>query len=233
MTTQAASITIGNGGMSKIFTSTVTDGQWSTPLLDTISQVNIGILTPNTTYAWAQAEYASGVMAWRLQRADNLSVSRRGFGVLAGQNCMSEAAMPPVRINPTDILTVYALPIDGTAAKSNCLAWVETTKGTTLFGATAIADSTATEIKSIINEMTLGDEFFNSTMRSIVVQLEDGATLDTVQILDAQGGVQWTAQGNVRGALPASRSNEYNLMVSGMGLNITKGYSLKVTCITG
>ena len=215
--------------MSKIFTSVVTDGLWSLPLLDTISQQNLGILTPNTTYNWAQAEYASGLMAWRIQRSDNLAVSRRGFGVLAGENCMSEASMPPTRITPTDILTVYALPSDATPAESNVLAWIDTTKGTELFGIGSLPDNVATEVKSVINGMTLGDSFFNSTMRSITVQCEDGCTLDKVEILDAQGGVQWTALGNVRGTGPASRSNEYNLMVSGMGLSITKGYSIKVT----
>ena len=232
MTTQAVSVTIGNASMSKIFQKTVNDAQWSLPLLDSISQQNIGILTPNTVYNWAQAEYAAGLMAWRLQRSDTLSVSRRGFGVLAGQNCMAEASMPSTGINPTDILTVYALPVDGTANQSNCLAWITTTKGTELFGATDIPDSTATEIKSVINGMTLGDAFFNSTMRSITIQLEDGAQLVDVSIIDAQGGVQWVAQGGFRGASTSSRSNEYNLMVDNMALLITKGYSLKVQTIT-
>ena len=232
MTTQAVSITIGNASMSKIFTATVNDSQWSLPLLDSISQQNLGILTPNAVYSWAQAEYAAGLMAWRIQRSDNLAVSRRGFGVLAGQNCMSEAGMPPTRINPTDILTVYAEPVDATPNQSNVLAWIDTTKGTELFGATAVGDMGDIQIKSVINGMTLGDAFFNSTMRSITIQCEDGCTLDSVEILDAQGGVQWTAQGNVRGAGPASRSNEYNLMVDGMALAITKGYSIRVNTIS-
>ena len=215
--------------MSKIFTATVTDQQWSLPLLDTISQQNLGILTPNAVYAWAQAEYTAGLMAWRIQRSDNLAVSRRGWGVLAGQNCMSEASMPPTRINSTDILTVYAEPVDAVLGQSNVLAWIDTTKGTELFGVNSVVNDTPTEMKSKINSMTLGDSFFNSTMRSITIQCQDDSVLDKVEILDAQGGVQWTAQGNVRGTGPASRSNEYNLMVSGMGLSITKGYSIKVT----
>ena len=229
MSTQAVSITLGNPSMSKIFTATVTDQLWSLPLLDTISQQNLGILTPNAVYNWAQSEYAAGLMAWRIQRSDNLAVSRRGFGVLAGQNCMSEASMPPTRISPTDILTVYALPSAELLGTSNVLAWINTSKGTELFGVNDALNDTATEMKSVINSMTLGDSFFNSTMFSITIQCQDGATLDKVEILDAQGGVQWTALGNKRGTGPASRSNEYNLMVDGMGLSITKGYSIKVT----
>ena len=218
--------------MSKIFSATVTDAQWSNPLLDTISQQNIGILTPNTVYSWAQAEYAGGLMAWRIQRSDTLSVSRRGWGVKAGQNCMTEALMPPTKISSTDILTVYALPLDATANQTNALAWIQTTKGTELFGAVDIPDSTDKEIKSVINDMTLGDSFFNSTIQSISVQVEDGATLVDVTIKDAQGGVQWVAQGNVRGASVASRSNEYNLMVSGMGLTVGKGYKMFISTVT-
>jgi hypothetical protein len=201
-------------------------------LLDTVSSQNIGILTPNTVYSWAQPEYAAGLMAVRIQRSDTLAVSRRMFGVKAGQNCMVESGIAPVAINPTDILTVYALPVDATANQTNCLAWITTTKGTELFGATDIVDSTDTEIKSVINGMTLGDAFFNSALRSITIQLEDGAQLVDVSIIDAQGGVQWVAQGGFRGASTASRSNVYNLKVEGMGLNITKGYSIKVQTIT-
>jgi len=232
MTTQAVTVTMGNPSMSKIFGATVTDGQWSTPLLDTVSSQNIGILTPSTVYSWVQPEYAAGLMAWRIQRSDTLSVSRRGFGVKAGQNCMESSGIAPVAINPTDILTVYAHPVDATANQTNCLAWITTTKGTELFGATDIVDSTDTEIKSVINGMTLGDAFFNSAMRSITVQLEDGAQLVDVSIIDAQGGVQWVAQGGFRGVSTSSRSNIYNLKVENMGLMITKGYSIKVQTIT-
>ena len=232
MTTQAVTVTIGNGSMSKIFGATVTDAQWSTPLLDTISSQNIGILTPNVIYNWAQAEYAGGLMAWRIQRSDTLNVSRRGWGVKAGQNCYESSLMPPTRINPTDILTVYALPVDATANQTNALAWITTTKGTELFGATDIPDSTDKEMTSVINGMELGDAFFNSVMQSITVQCEDGATLVSVTIKDAQGGVQYTVQGNVRGASVASTSNHYNLDVSGMNLQIGKGYKIFVQTVT-
>ena len=232
MTTQAVSVTIGNGMMSKIFGATVTDAQWSTPLLDTISNQNIGILTPNTVYQWAQAEYAAGLMAWRIQRSDTLSVSRRGWGVKAGQNCYASSMMPPTRINPNDILTVYALPVDATANQSNALAWITTTKGVELFKAVDIPDSTDKEMKSAINDMELGDSFFNSLLQSITVQCEDGATLVHITIKDAQGGVQYTVQGNVRGASVASTSNHYNLDVSGMNLQIGKGYKIFVQTVT-
>ena len=231
MTTQPVTITLGNSSMSKIFGATVTDGAWSLPLLDTISAQNLGILTPGTVYNWAQAEYNTGVMAWRIQRSDTLLVSRRGFGVFGGQNCMAEASMAPTRINPTDILTVYAQPLSGDDFTSNVLAWITTTKGTELFGAAA-GDGFDTEMNSVINQMSLGDAFFNSTMRSISVQIEDGAQLVDVSIVDGQGGVVWVAQGGYRGATGSSRSNEYNLMVDGMGLQVGKGFKIRVRTIT-
>ena len=38
-------------------------------------------------------------------------------------------------------------------------------------------------------------------MRSITVQIEDGAQLVDVSIVDGQGGVVWVAQGGYRGQL--------------------------------
>ena len=232
MTTQPVTITLGNSSMSKIFGATVTDGAWSLPLLDTISGQNLGILTPGTVYNWAQAEYNAGLMAWRIQRSDTLARISPWLRCLWWAELYGEASMPPTRINPTDILTVYAQPVDATANQTNTLAWITTTKGTELFGANAVADSFDTEMKSVINQMTLGDAFFNSTMRSITVQIEDGAQLVDVSIVDGQGGVVWVAQGGYRGATGSSRSNEYNLMVDGMGLQVGKGFKIRVRCIT-
>ena len=118
MTTQATSITTGSPSMSKIFTDTSTDGVWSGNVLtDSIAGQSIGILIPNATLTFAQAEYEAGLMAYRLQNAQTLAVSARGWGVKAGANCMSEAGIGPVRVSPNDILTVFPLPVDATAQK--------------------------------------------------------------------------------------------------------------------
>ena len=87
MTTQAVTITTGDGSMSKIYSDSSTDGVWSgNVLLDTISQQSIGILVPMSTLTFVQPEYEAGAMAWRLQNAQTLAVSQFGFGCLAGQN---------------------------------------------------------------------------------------------------------------------------------------------------
>lgn len=229
MTTQATSVTTGNASMSKIFTDTSTDGVWSGNVLtDSISSQSIGLIIPNATLTFAQAEYEAGCMAWRLQDAQTLRVSARGWGVKQGQNCMGSSMIPPVRVRPNDILTVFPLAVDGTANESNALAWITTTKGTELFKGENIVNATATALKTAVNDLTLGDAFFNSRLTSFSVQCEDGCTLDSVQIVDEMGGVVYTAQGNVRGLSPASRSNHYNIDVSGLNIGIGKGWSFRI-----
>jgi len=230
MTTQGVEITVGNSSMSKIFTDTSTDGQWSGNVLtDSIAGQSLGILIPNATLTYAQAGYNSGAMAYRIQNAQSLRVSARGFGVLNGQYCMSESSIGPVRVNPNDILTVFPVPAAAGAA-SNVLAWVETTKGTELMQAVEADDGAAVPLTTAINGQTLGDAFFNSTLRSVKVQVQDGHSLTQVQVVDEMGGIVMTLQGGFRGASTASRSNEYNLYTSGLGIGIGKGWSLKVVC---
>jgi len=230
MTTQGVEITVGNSMMSKVFTDTSTDGQWSGNVLtDSIAGQSLGILIPNATLTYAQAGYNSGAMAYRIQNAQSLRVSARGFGVLNGQYCMSESSIGPVRVNPNDILTVFPVPAAAGAA-SNVLAWVETTKGTELMQAVEADDGAAVPLTTAINGQTLGDAFFNSTLRSVKVQVQDGHSLTQVQVVDEMGGIVMTIQGGFRGASTGSRSNEYNLSASGLGIGIGKGWSLKVVC---
>lgn len=233
MTTQDVSITTGNGMMSKIFTDSATDGVWSGNVLtDSISGQSIGLIIPNATLTFAQAEYTAGLMAWRLQDAQTLNVSARGWGVKAGQNCYHSSMIPPVRVRPNDILTVFPLPVDGTANESNALAWITTTKGTELFKAENVVNNTATAMTSAVNNLTLGDAFFNSRLLSFSVQCEDGCTLDSVQIIDEMGGVVHTLQGSVRGLSPASRSNQYNIEAKGLNIGIGKGWSFKIITVS-
>ena len=70
MATQNTEITVGNSMMSKVFVDTSTDGQWSgNVLLDSIAGQSIGILIPNSTLTFAQAQYTAGLMEFRLQNA--------------------------------------------------------------------------------------------------------------------------------------------------------------------
>jgi hypothetical protein len=91
-------------------------------------------------------------------------------------------------------------------------------------------DGAAVALTTAINNQTLGDAFFNSVLRSVKVQVQDGHSLTQVQIVDEMGGIVMTIQGGFRGASTGSRSNQYNLDASGIGIRIGKGWSLKVVC---
>ena len=83
----------------------------------------------------------------------------------------------------------------------------------------------ATEMKTVVNEQTIGDSMFNSNLASVHVQAEDGATVDSIDIIDNSGGtvitpVRWCSWWFQ--VVPMSL--EYNLKVDGMALPIGKGF---------
>ena len=228
MTVQTCTITTGNPNFSKIFTDSSTDGVWSgNVLLDTIASQSIGILIPNSTLSWIQPEYEAGCMAWRLQNAQTLRVSSYGFGAKIGLNMPSPLPMGPVRINPNEILTTFPLAAAG-VGNTACLAWVGTTKGTELFFDATLPDGVSTAVTTAVNGQTLGDAFFNSTLQKLCVQVQDGATLTSVEIIDEMGGVVMTLKGAPRGGSSGANSATFNLETLGLSINIGKGWSLKV-----
>ena len=230
MSEQAIQATVSNPSMGKIFSKTATDDVWDgNTMTDTLSSQQIGILMPSTSINRIQLQYTAGLCAWRLQNSATLTFQRFGFGVKDGLACYQSSAIQPYTINPNDILTVYPLPIEATLNQTNALAWVKTTKGVELFEAKAIVDGTATEMKTVVNEQTVGDSMFNSTLQSIHVQAEDGATVDSVEIIDNSGGTVLTLFGGVRGDTIGATSLTYNLRADGLSVAIGKGYALKIT----
>lgn len=230
MTTQAVKATVGSGTFSKIFTLTATDDQWDgNSLTDSISGQPLGILIPRAMINNLSMQYADGLMAWRIQSAQTLQVKRLGFSSKTGYSCYKTNRMQPYTIAPDDILSVYPLPMDSDQGQSNCLAWVSTSKGTELFEAKNVADSTSTAMTTVVNNQTLGDNQFGTVLRSIMVQAEDGATVDQIDILDNSGAVVFTAFGGTRGDSSGQQSLLYNLHVDGLNIGIGRGWSLKVT----
>lgn len=230
MTTQAVTATIGNGRMSKVFGGTVTDGVW-TNIRDTLSDTNLGILIPRAPVNFVQAEYAAGLMAYRIQNAQSLAVSRRGWGALEDYSCFKSSMIPTYAIGPDDMIQVYSQPVAATD-ETNALAWVHTTKGVELYEALGVADNTATAMTTALQNQTFGDAAFNSTLTQISICLNDGANLDKVEFIDSAGGVVLTIQGDQRipnATTGGGTSAYYNLMVPGMGLQVTKGFSMKIT----
>ena len=233
MTTQAVTATIGNGRMSKVFGGTVTDGVW-TNIRDTLSDTNLGILIPRAPVNFIQAEYAGGLMAYRIQNAQSLQVSRRGWGALEDYSCFKSSIIPTYSIGPDDMIQVYSQPSAQTD-ETNALAWVHTTKGVELYEVLAVGDNTPTEMKTALQDQSFGDAAFNSTLTQISICLNDGANLDKVEFIDSAGGVVLTIQGDSR--IPnatqggGGTSAYYNLMVPNMGLQVTKGFKMKITVI--
>jgi len=231
MSTQAVTATVGTNRMSKIFGGTITDEVW-TNLQDTNSSTNLGILIPRAVVSKVQAEYTAGLAAWRIQNAQTLFVSRRGWAALEDNSCYHSAGVTNYAVAPDDIIQMYAMPVDSTSNKSNALAWVTTSKGTELYQAKAVADGTATAMTTALQNQSLGDAAFNSTLTSFSVCVEDGAQLDKVEFIDSAGGVQLTIQGNTRipnGTLGGGTSAYYNLDATGLALPITKGFTMKIT----
>jgi hypothetical protein len=232
MTTQETQVTVGNARMSKIFNLTATDNQWDGNVLtDSISSQSIGILIPNTPINYAAAEYEAGGMAFRLQNAQTLLVKARGFANQSGLDCFASQQITPVTVGQNDILVVYPVPIAG-VGESNTLAWIQTSKSTELFTAMDATDNASKAMTSAVNSLSLGDLFFGSTLQRIWVQVQDGAALNYVDIVDEMGGVVMTLQGGKRGAMVGSKSNQYNLYAMNLGVPIGKGWSIRVNSST-
>lgn len=227
-----AEVIVGNGRMSKVFSATVTEEAWKN-MQDTLSSTNLGILIPRAVVNNVQASTNStGAMAWRIQNAQTLLVSRRGWGAKEGYNCYESAAIPPHSINPDEIIQYYVMPADATANQSNALAWVHTTKGTELYQAKDIADNTATAMTTSLQGQTLGDAAFNSTLTGFSIQAEEGARVVKVEFIDSAGGVVLTIDGNYRMPTAGGTSMYYNLKAEGLSLPITKGFTMKITTVT-
>ena len=231
MTTQTANISLGNDQMAKSFTATVTDGSW-TNMPDSLSSSNLGILIPNAMINRAIGTYGGGLGAWRIINAQTLAVSRRGWLSADGYSCYATGAIPAHRVMPNEIVQAYTQPLDTTANQSNVLAWVTTTKGTELSETKDVVDATATEIKTALQDQSLGDAGFNSTLTGLSFQVEDGGQLLMVQIFDSAGGIIWQQPGNVRMPSAGGTSAYYNFDAKGLGIPICKGFTMKVTVKT-
>jgi len=228
MSTQTATVGVSNNQMSKIFTATVTDGSW-TNLPDSLSSSNLGILIPNAMVNRAIGTYAGGVGAWRIINAQTLAVSRRGWMSLSGYSCYSSGAIAPHRVGANEIVQAYCQPVDTTSNKSNAIAWIHTTKGTELYEALAITDSTETEMKTALQSQSIGDAGFNSTMTGLSIQVEDGAQLISLSLYDSAGGLIWNLPANFRMPVAGGTSAYYNFKAEGLAIPIGKGFTFKIT----
>ena len=222
--------TVGNNSMSKVFSKDATDSQWANAMTDTLSTQQLGIIMPGVTINRVQVRGDLGsAVAWRIQNAATLTFQRWGFGVPQNTACFASAAIAPYRVNPNDLLDLYPVPEDTTPGEANVLAWVQTTKGVELFSAEPAVTGQATAMTTVVNDQSLGDSQFGSTLQSMHFSTENGAAIAKVEVVDNQGGTVYTLQGGVRGTSGGSMSLEYNLKADGLAIALGKGWALKVT----
>jgi len=230
MSTQAIVATVGNGTMSRTFSDTATDGQFDNNILtDDVAQTNLGLVMPTATINNVGVEYTAGSCLWRIQSSQTLLVKRYGFAAKSGQTCYKSGMIQPYRIAPDDILTVYPLAVNADTNKGTVLGWLQTSRGFEAFGHNDLTSGNATEIKTLVNNQSIGDYAFNAVLNGISLQAEDGTSIAKVEIIDQVGGTIWTAYGEPRLPTAGGKGSYYNFSASGLSIPILKGYALKVT----
>lgn len=227
MTTQDTTATAGNPKLSREFSKgSATDGQWNN-MVSNLSSQAIGLELPNVTINHIQGAYAAGGAVLRIISGKTLKVKSHILAAKTGYNCMSESMIKPVKLMSDDLLQIWPVEVDAGTNDTAILALVETTAGTLPFGVNTTADNTATEILELNTGQGIGDIFFGSTVLGFEIQLEDGAVLNKVTILDSQGGTVAAYYGTVRGATGGSKSNIYNLKVK-TNIPVQKGWKMYV-----
>ena len=227
MTTQDTTATAGNPMLQREFSKgSATNGQWNN-MTSTLSSQAIGLELPNVTINRLQINYAAGAAVARIISGKTLKVKGHILANKTGFACVKSSMLKtPIRLATDDLLQIYPVAVNGTANDSEVLSLVHSSAGTLPFGCTTTADNTATEIIELNTAQSVGDVFFGSRILGFQIQLEDGATLNKVTIVDSQGGTVMSLYGGVR-AQAGSVSNIYNLEANA-NILIQKGWKMYV-----
>ncbi len=230
MTTVDTQSVIGNPRMSRVFSASSTDGQYNNQT-DSVTTTAIGLSMPNQTINYVCATQATGLGVWRLISSTTNKIFRQGFTSKTGYVCPASCVIPAIAIQPDMLFQIYTLADDATANQSNCLALVDTNRGREAFVATDVPDSTATELKSLISDLGVGDLLFGATLNQVAVSGEAGMALTSITILDASSGTQYTGYGSYRLPTAGGKSALTN-GVFPMAIPLSKGWKLKATTVT-
>ena len=229
MTTQAIGASVTGAQVGKIAVDTSTDGKWDgNNLLESISGAQVGLAMNGAQINAITVTYTAGAALWRLQDINTLQVYRSGFASKVNTVNAKGQSIAPITISNNMILQAYPMAVNATANDSEVLAWVTTSKGKEAFSCTTTADATLTSLTSIVSGEELGT-FFGNVLTGFAIQCEDGATLNKVALIGADGGTVWTAFGSQR-----NEGNYYvNIDEQGLGIPIEKGMKLQVAVTTG
>ena len=229
MTTNVIGAAITGKQVGKIAADTSTDGKWDgNNLLEAISGAQVGLAMNGAVIDSITVSYTAGAALWRLQDINTLQVYRSGVGSKIGNVNPKGQPIEPITINNNMILQAYPVAVNTTGGDSEVLAWVTTSKGKEAFSCTTSADATLTSLTSIVSGEELGT-FFGNVLQGFQIQCEDGATLNQVSIIGADGGTLWAGFGTVRDA-----GHYYlNMDEEGLAIPIVKGMKLQVAVTTG
>ena len=80
--TQQIKAIVGSGSMTREFSATATNGQWSGNILvDSVASTNLGLVMPNQTIDTIQCAYTKGGALFRIQSSQTLMQKRYGFAI--------------------------------------------------------------------------------------------------------------------------------------------------------
>ena len=229
MSTQATTATAGNPTRNRTFTATSTDGQWNN-IVSSLSSQAIGLELPGIKINSINLIYAGGTAIARIINGKTLKVKTHVLGNKAGFSCQSESMIKPLILDSSDLLQVYPRAVNATSNDSEILGIVRTTSGDLPFECTTASDNSATEVTELNTGQGVGDVFFGSTMLGFEFQAEDGATINSISIVDQQGGTVGRWYGTVR-AQAGSKSNVQNIQVK-TNIPLQKGWKMYVYATT-
>jgi hypothetical protein len=228
MSTNAVTCTIGGPSIQKNFTLTATDGQWNN-LTDSVSSSDLGIVMPNQAINKMSANYAAGAMLVRISSRTTLVQKRFGIGSKVGLTDPSGVSIPGYTVTSDDLIEAYPVAVNTTANDSEVLCWLHTSKGTEAYSCTTTSDNTATDLTTILTSDNLGEAAWGASLTGFSIQCEDGATLNSVSFINADGGTQWVAYGTVRDGVGNCFTN---MDMSGLAIAIERGSKIQVAVTT-
>jgi hypothetical protein len=228
MSVQNISATVGNKMMARTFVDSATDGKWDgNLLLSQNSSQNIGLEMTGVTVDFCQVQYTAGACLWRFRDSVTNAIMRWGFGSKVGYVCAKETYIPPFKILPTTLFEVYPMAVDATANDTVCLGWISTGTSAQPYGVTTSADNTLTDVTNLITGQTVGSDLFGKTITKIEFQVEDGASLVSLNYQQSDGANQWMYTGNVRSPSAGATSTLYNIYADVM-IKAGKGDDLQI-----
>ena len=228
MSTQGVGAALNGSVSGKEANDTSTDGKWDgNNLLESISGAQVGLAMNGASVNAITATYTAGACLWRLQDINTLQIYRQGFGSKNGTVDPTGYSIAPITIDNNMILQAYPVAVNAAANSSEVLALIHMTKGTEAFSCTTSADATLTSLTSIVSGEEIGT-YFGQLLTGFEIQAEDGATVNKVSIINADGGVAWTGYGTVRDA-----GNYYvNMAETGLAIPIVKGMKIQAAVTT-